>query len=370
MRSITPRGPSSSTSTCSSAVRAALSGTTVTVALAKRNPCSCKASITCVFICRTSTSEKGAGAPFTQSTSAGPASLDPASVSGLLKGALSIKLNAASTAWVEAAFNFMDKAPLSNPLTEAGSKEAGPAEVLWVKGAPAPFSEVDVRQMKTQVIDALHEHGFLFAKATVTVVPDKAARTAELQVEVLEEGPRGGIDRIELVGNKKNSPEAVLRYLDLKPGMELSSQLVATIEDRLWRAARFLSYKVSLGSPDAGGRVPLQIQVVEYDEAPPLEQEFSRVEQAMLKLREWLSKLDERRDDMTINLSGAPAPGPEVELVLSPLSGLTVRAQAPARPAAAHDDYAVVLKAGLARFYSPAGGRKLLIGRDRKSTRL
>ena len=267
----------------------------------------------------------------------------------------------ASTQAVEAAFNFMDKAPLSNPLTEAGSKEAGPAEVLWVKGAPAPFSEVDVRQMKTQVIDALHEHGFLFAKATVTVVPDKAARTAELQVEVLEEGPRGVIDRIELVGNKKNSPEAVLRYLDLKPGMELSSQLVATIEDRLWRAARFLSYKVSLGSPDAGGRVPLQIQVVEYDEAPPLEQEFSRVEQAMLKLREWLSKLDERRDDMTINLSGAPAPVPEVELVLSPLSGLTVRAQAPARPAAAHDDYAVVLKAGLARFYSPAGGRKLLM---------
>ena len=68
--------------------------------------------------------------------------------------------------------------------------------------------------------------------------------------------------------------------MDLKPGMELSSQLVARIEDRLWRAARFLSYKVSLGSPDAGGRVPLQIELAEYDEAPPLEQAFSPTEQA------------------------------------------------------------------------------------------
>ena len=49
---------------------------------------------------------------------------------------------------------------------------------------------------------------------------------------------------------RRTAAEAVLRYLDLKPGMELSSQLVGRIEDRLWRAARFLSYKVSLGSPE------------------------------------------------------------------------------------------------------------------------
>jgi outer membrane protein assembly factor BamA len=78
-------------------------------------------------------------------------------------------------------------------------------------------------------------------------------------VEVLEEGPRAVIERVDVVGNKTNTAEAVVRYLDLKPGMELSRQLVSKIEDRLWRAARFLGYKVSLGSPSDGGRVPLQI---------------------------------------------------------------------------------------------------------------
>jgi Ankyrin repeats (3 copies)/Sel1 repeat/Ankyrin repeat len=272
-----------------------------------------------------------------------------------------LTLSQAPTKSVQAVFNFMDKAPTSSPLTEVGSKEPAQTEAFWVKGEPAPFSEVDLRRMKILVTDALHEHGFLFAKANVTVVPDKAARTAELQVEVLEEGPRGVIDRIEVAGNKQNTQEALLRYLDLKPGMELSSQLVSAIEDRLWRAARFLSYKVSLGSPDAGGRVPLQIEVVEYDEAPPLDQEFNRVEQTMLKVREWLSNLDDRREDMTINLTNAPAPAPELELVLSPLSGLALLTKDPTRPTAARDEYAIIFKAGLMGLYSPVGGHKLLM---------
>jgi len=268
------------------------------------------------------------------------------------------------------AFDFQDKAPATNPLTEALQMEPEAAEAPWVKGEPAPFSKVDLRQMKEQAIAVLRERGFLFAKADVRVVPDHAAHTAELQVEVQEEGPRAVIDRIEVTGNKKNSAEAVLRYLDLKPGMALPSQLVARIEDQLWRAARFLSYKVSLGSPDAGGRVPLLIQVVEYDEAPPLAQPFSRTEEAMLKLREWLSKLDENGEDMVVDFAGFPAPAPEGEFVLSPRSGIALSAKDRAGQAAARDDYTIVLKAGLAGFYSPVGGRKLLIACPRQQLKV
>jgi hypothetical protein len=266
-----------------------------------------------------------------------------------------------TTQSVRQAFVFQDKAPATSPLTEGSSDESEPPEAPWVKGEAAPFSNVDLRQMREAVTAVLREHGFLFSKANVLVVPDKSARTAELQVEVLEEGPRGVVDHIEITGNKKNSTEAVLRYLDLKPGMELPSQLVARMEDRLWRAARFLSYKVSLGSPATSGRVPLQIQVAEYDEAPPLEQAFSRTEQTMLKLREWLSKLDESREDMIVNLSGFSASAPEGEFVLSPCNGLALRASDATRQTAARDEYAVVLKGGLAGFYSSVGGRKLLV---------
>ena len=204
-------------------------------------------------------------------------------------------------------------------------------------------------QMKELVTDPLAARGFLFPKVNVQVAPDKAARTAELRVEVLEEGPHAVIERVEIAGNKTNTAEAVLRYLDLKPGLELTSQLVSRIEDRLWRAARFLSYKVNLGASDAGGRVPLQIELAEYDGAPPLEQAFSPTDQALLKLREWLSKLDESGEDMIATLSGFPAPAPEGELVLSPRSGLVLRAKDATRKADAGDEYAVVLQAGQVR---------------------
>ncbi len=275
-----------------------------------------------------------------------------------------------ATQSVPHSFNFQDKAPTTNPLSGELTEDSEPAEPPWVKGEPAPLSSVDLKQMTAEVVAALHEHGFLSAKANVLAVPDQTARTAELRVEVLEEGPRAVIGRIEVTGNQKNSTEAVLRYLDLKPGMELLSQLVARTEDRLWRAARFLSYKVSLGSPDDGGRVLLQINVFEYDQAPPLDQPFSRTEAAMLKLREWLSKLEQNREDIVVTLSGLPAPAPEGEFVLSPCHGLALLTSAMDRQTTAHDEYAMVFRAGLAGFYSPIGGRKLLINCPRQQLKV
>jgi len=262
---------------------------------------------------------------------------------------------------VQGAFDFRDKAPATNPLTRALEDEADSDEALWVKGDPAPFSNPDLLRIKEEVTGLFAEHAYLFPKLDVQVVPDKATRKAELRVEVLEEGPHAVIERVDVIGNKANTAEAVLRYLDLKPGMELSRQLVSRIEDRLWRAARFLGYKVSLGSSSEGGRVPLQIELTEYKLAPPLAQSFSPTEGAMLKMREWLSKLDESGEDMVVQLSGLAAAAPEGAFIVSPRSGLALLAKDGTRKTEPRDEYAVLLKAGQAGFYSPVGGRKLLL---------
>jgi TPR repeat protein len=267
----------------------------------------------------------------------------------------------APTGAVERAFDFQDKAPATNPLTQALADQADSEEALWVEGNPAGFSNPDLLGIKEGVTGLLAEHGYLFPKLNVQVVPDKATGKAELQVEVLEEGPRAVIERVDVVGNKTNTAEAVVRYLDLKPGMELSRQLVSKIEDRLWRAARFLGYKVSLGSPSDGGRVPLQIEVAEYSAAPPLAQAFSPAEAAMLKMREWLSKLDENGDDMVVQLTDLPAPTTEGELVMSPRSGVALLVKDVTRKTEPREEYAFMLKAGQAGLYSPTGGRKLLL---------
>jgi hypothetical protein len=267
----------------------------------------------------------------------------------------------ASSQAAQRAFEFKDKAPATNPLTQALADESESGEAVWVKGGPAPFSNADLEHIKEQVTDLLAGRGFLFPKVNVQVAPNPSARTAELQVEVLEEGAHAVIERVDIVGNKRNSAESVLRYLDLKPGMELSSELLSRIEDRLWRAARFVSYKVSLGSPSAGGGVPLQIELAEYDKAPPLERAFSPTERAELKMREWLSKLDESGEDFTINVSSRRSPAPAFELVLSPRNGLVLVTKDASGEAAAREEYAVVLKAGQVGLYSPIGGRKLLL---------
>jgi ankyrin repeat protein/TPR repeat protein len=274
-----------------------------------------------------------------------------------------------SSPLAQRAFCFHDKAPATSPLTRALPGESVPDEPPWLKGEPARFADPDLRELKEKVISLLGERGFLFPKVSVQVVPDKVTRTAELQVNVLEEGPRAILERIDVVGNRTNTAEAVLRYLDLKPGMELSSLRVAAVEDRLWRSARFLSFKVNVGSPTAGGRVPLVIELAEYAQAPLLERAFSPAEQALLRVREWLAKLDQSGEDMVLNVSGFPIPAPEGELVFSPRSGLALRTVAAAPGAQARDEYAVMLKARQAGFYSLAGGRKLLLACPRTQLR-
>ena len=259
------------------------------------------------------------------------------------------------------AFAFKDQAPTSRALDESGPDLSRETEAYWIKGEPVPASEYDVLRMKALVVSAMHEHGFLSPMVNLSLVPDKASRTAALQVEVVEEGLSGVLDHIEVTGNRTNSSEAVLRYLDVQPGTPLTGELISRIEDKLWRAARFLEYKVSLGTPDSTGRVPLHIRLVEYVDAPPLQQKLSPTGEAMLKVREWLSKLDESREDIVLSVAGATNRTRDVEVILSPLNGLALVQQDASHDAKARAEYAAFLKAKLLAFYSFSGGRKLQV---------
>jgi Ankyrin repeats (3 copies)/Sel1 repeat/Ankyrin repeat len=258
------------------------------------------------------------------------------------------------------AFEFKDKAPGLNPLLPPPGDESKPDEAPWIKGEGAPFSDFDAYWMRERVNEALLAQGFLVAKAKVLVVPDKAARTAQLQVEVMTEGPRAVLERIELSGNKKNSRQAVLDYLELKPGTELTGKVLDRVQERLWRAARFLTNGVSLGAPDADGKVALQVRLAEYDEAPPLGQEFSPSEQAMLKLRDWLAKMNQSGDELVASVSGAAGVCPDFEAVISPGRGLLVLGKA-AGADGGKDEYGLAFQPGLAGFYAPISGHKVVL---------
>jgi hypothetical protein len=206
------------------------------------------------------------------------------------------------------AFAFKDRAPSSRALDESGPDFSNETEAWWVKGEPVAASDFDLQRAKALVISTMRDRGFLYPKANVRLAFSKTSQVADLQVEVIEEGVVGIVDHIEVSGNLTNSSDAVVRYLAVKPGTPLSGELISGIEDKLWRSARFLEYKVSLGSPDAAGRVPLHIELAEYLDAPPLDQKFSPIGEAMLKMRAWLSKLGERREDIVFSMGGPLTP--------------------------------------------------------------
>ena len=257
------------------------------------------------------------------------------------------------------AFAFKDKAPSSHALDASGPDLSRLTDAYWTKGEHVPGSEFDLQWMKALVDSALHAHGFLYPKVNVSLAPDQASRVVDLQVEVVEEGITATVDRIEVVGNQKNSTEAVARYLGVQPGALITGDLISGIEDKLWRSARFLEYKVRLGTPDTSGRTPLQIEVAEYADAPPLGEKFTATGEAMLKLREWLSKLGESREDMVLSLVGSTNTSWDLEVVLSPLNGLALVQGDPSHGAKTRTENAAVLKAGMLGLYSLAGGRKL-----------
>ena len=255
------------------------------------------------------------------------------------------------------AYDFKDQAPTARAMNDTGPDLSELTEALWVKGAPAAGSEADLRRIRAVVTDTLRNRGLLMAKSGAQFVPDKATRVVELQVEVMEEGPFCAIDHVEVFGNRKNTTEAVLRYLELKQGIALTGDLVSKVEDRLWRSARFLDYKISLGSPDSTGRVPLRIQLAEYDQAPPLEGTFSALEQTVLRMREWLGQLDQSGEELVIKATGHQGKTSELEFVLSPVNGLALRVTS--HPTGVSGEYGAVLQAKLVGVYSAGGKRQL-----------
>jgi len=217
-------------------------------------------------------------------------------------------------------FQFLDSAPANR--TEAAETNS---TKIWVAGQPAHFDDISLRYLSGKVTNTLAKHGFFLSRFTLNVATNPAARTATLQVKILDEGPPATIDRIKVVGNRKNSRKALLAWLGLKPGMAFTSDRAAAINDRLYHSARFLTNSVQAGPPDASGRVNLTVVVVENDESPPLNDKFEPAEQAMLKTRDWLAKLDDSGEDAILSASGYSDDASSVQCILAPHQGLLVR---------------------------------------------
>jgi hypothetical protein len=231
---------------------------------------------------------------------------------------------------------------------------------LWTPGEPAHLSEVSLRTLGIMVSNVFWEFGYGRPRFAIRATPQPKTHLAELDVEVQDEGPRSIIDRLEVSGLQKNSRESLLKYLKLKPGMALSSNLISRVESKLWNAARFLHYEVGAGRPDERGRAVVKIQVLEYADAPPLDQEFSPAEKAMLRARQWWASPEPVRGGMIFKGGVSNWQGLSFALGVSVRKGLAL-ALRDGSNGAAGSDWGMVLATNLVGLYPPEGRPELAI---------
>jgi len=220
-------------------------------------------------------------------------------------------------------FQFLDNAP-ANRVSPTDTDDSTNQNFLWITDQPARFDDLSLRKLAGLVTNTLNQHGFYLSRLNLKVVPNARTRTATLQVRILDEGPPATVNRIRVVGNRRNSRKEILNYLDLKSGIKFTSDLAAAINDRLYHSARFLTNSVTIGVPDSAGRLTLTINVAENDQCPPLNGAFTPTEQTMLKARDWLAKVGQTREDVVLTFSGYPDEASAIKFILSPRRGLLV----------------------------------------------
>ena len=225
-------------------------------------------------------------------------------------------------------------------------------KTIWEKGKPVSFTEIKSKFLRDQIKTVLSEFGYFSPNFEVSVVPEQGKSTALLQIRIQNEGPNARIGEIIITGNKRNSREDILKYLNLKVGMKFNQKNIEQINEHLWSSARFLDYKVSTDSNSP--KLILKIYAPELEQAPLLSEDFSPAEKTMLKLRKYMISSFNRNDDFVIQIYDI-----QLKVIISPNKGIIVT---DGNESASHEmpDSALVASLDRIGLYSPYQHKKLV----------
>jgi hypothetical protein len=250
-------------------------------------------------------------------------------------------------------------------LTPA-SGQSTPAPGMWKTGEPVSFTADSLANYTAAASTTFAALGRFAANFKVEIQPQPATGDATLVVIVDDEGPKALLRDIEVVGNQRNSSDAVISFLGLNRRRELSQDLIDEKVRALSQAARFTDSSITAKVLGPDGQVSLRIAVVENDRLPLLQQPLSREEKTLLRLREWLMAWESRRDDLIVSWSPPPtAPGKSplrIEAIVAPSGGIVARVlgNSPEREKS-QDLYSVIVKTDMLALFAQVNQRKLHI---------
>ncbi len=174
--------------------------------------------------------------------------------------------------------------------------------IVWVSDQPAPLDEFAQESLANLVRQALAALNYYEPKVSIFIVLDSSRKRADLKVEIADEGIKGIIDEIRVTGLVANTRPQLLDFLKLKTGTEVTADLISNTANKLRLSARYFRHEVSLAPLAAPGHFMLVLDLDEVREAPPLNNEFSPKERALLKFRDWLAGWEARPEDFVVSI--------------------------------------------------------------------
>ena len=119
-----------------------------------------------------------------------------------------------------------------------------------------------------------------------------------------------------------------MELLDLKPGSPINQQSLSQWHRQLWESARFTKFAIAPRIND--DQVQLAVKLLEYEDAPPLNQPLSAEAKSLLRIQQWLSDFSESSHELVLSYqptateANPKIPLQKVKMVLAPKQGLYI----------------------------------------------
>ena len=252
----------------------------------------------------------------------------------------------------------------ARPGMNTPGKAERPEDPMWEQGEPADFSEKWLTRAEAQVEACLAEQGFFFPQAKVELQQNPAAGAANLLITLQSEGPPGVVGKINVTGGQLHAPGDIISYLQLREGMKITGEMLAAAERKLRDSGRFWDYDIT---PEYEGtnavsshRVNLHIAVKEQEGVPRLDKPLAPVQQALVRLCEWIERFPSRDEDIQVTMSNHTPLA--VSLIVSPKRGLLLNSADP--QGAAPISAGFLLADDTIQFSAWAAGSKVAAARE------
>lgn len=212
----------------------------------------------------------------------------------------------------------IDAARLIDALKPPATDESASGP-YWPSGQPAWFDQATAAHLAEGIAMRLAEQGYYRPTFFLRTECDETHNTADLVVELTDEGQPSTVADLIFVGNQKNSREEIMAFLGMGSESILTGELRKEIASRLDASGRFVRCEWTLDelAQRTDGWQP-KLSVEEYLIAPSLGETLAREEAALIQFSQWVASFDSSDDEITISFHGA---GEWTDVVIAPREG-------------------------------------------------